>query len=152
MVHFPTLCISKSLLSRPATITNWAEFSVSPAGAKASEGSISYRLKRDSQFFSAWVKWKKMQFIFPEAKVAYFPVSFLFSFYYFKSSDHSQGCCVARSHFWWLINFHGLMLHQNRLQKLFLLAFSIGIFIHKIPFQWRCTKKETACSNFSWLC
>lgn len=58
-----------------------------------------------STFLSAWVKWEKLQFIFPEARVAYFPVSFLFSFYYFKNCDHSQYCCVARSEFWWLIIF-----------------------------------------------
>lgn len=147
VAHFQILYISNSLLSGQTTVTNLAELSIGPDRVKAPEASIS-----GSQFFSAWVKWKKMQFIFPEAKVAYFPGSSLFSFSYFKSPDRSQHCCVARSHFWWLIISMAWGFTETVSRNCLDSYLASAYLYTKYHFEGIVPKKEIACSNFSWLC
>ena len=71
-----------------------------------------------------------------------------FSFYYFKTSDHSQHCCVARSDFWWLIISRVWRLAKPVSKHCFLFLFSVSVFIHKIPCQWRWAKKRNSLLEF----
>ena len=49
---------------------------------------------------------------------------------------------MARPHFWWLTISMAWCFTKNQLQKLFFFVLNFHVFIHKIPFQWRCGEKK----------